>query len=323
MRAVIFSYFDNIYQSGGAQDADFFDQIPKKVTEGQNISLLKPFEPDEVKAALFSMYPDKAPGPDGMNPGFYQHFWNDIGSDVSSFILQCLNSTSFPTELNDATIVLIPKISSPETPADLRPITLCNVLYKIMGKMIANRMMEMLKDIISESQSAFIPDRLITDNILITTEAGHYLRRKQGGRVGWAGLKLDMAKAYDRMEWDFLRRMIVALGFDSKWIDLVMYCVTTVRYKVLVNGKLTETIIPSRGIRQGDPLSPYLFIICVEGLSLLLQREENRGRISGLKVARRAPAVSHLFFADDSLLFFKATITKATVIKEVLKKYEE
>lgn len=107
---------------------------------------------------------------------------------------------TFPAELNDASIVLVPKKSKLETPADLRPIALCNVLYKIMRKMFANLMKDMLKDIISKSQSAFIPGRLITDNILIATEAGHYLRRKQGGRVGWAGLKLDMAKAYDRME---------------------------------------------------------------------------------------------------------------------------
>lgn len=197
-----------------------------------------------------------------------------------------------------------------------------NVLYKIMGKMIANRMKDVLNHIISKSQSVFVPDRLITNNILVAAEAGHYLRRKQNGRVRWAGLKLDMAKAYDRMEWSYLRRMMLALGFDVKWVNLVMHCVTTVNYKVRVNGQLTKTITPTRGIRQGDPLSPYLFIICAEGLSLLLQTQEMQGRISGLKVARRAPAISHLFFANDILLFFKATPIEANLIKEVLWKYE-
>lgn len=158
MKEVITQYFSQIFQSDNLQEVGFFDDIQKKVTEVQNLSLLKPFEPEEVKAAIFSMKPDKAPGPDGMNPGFYQHFWDDIGVDVTNFVLRCLHSTAFPSNLNDATIVLIPKKTKPETPANLRPIALCNVLYKIMGKMIANCMKDVLKHIISESQSAFVPD---------------------------------------------------------------------------------------------------------------------------------------------------------------------
>lgn len=178
MKEVITNYFTHIFRSNDLHEVGFFNDIQPKVSMEHNIALLKPFQSEEVKAAIFSMYLDKAPGPDGMNPGFYQHFWGDIGEDVTNFVLNCLHSTSFPPNLNDATIVLIPKKTKPETPADLRPIALCNVLYKIMGKMIANRMKDVLKDIISESQSAFVPGRLITDNILIAAETGHYLRRK-------------------------------------------------------------------------------------------------------------------------------------------------
>ncbi|XP_031124165.1 uncharacterized protein LOC116026879 [Ipomoea triloba] len=131
-----------------------------------------------------------------------------------------------------------------------------------------------------------------------------------------------MAKAYDRMEWPFLRRMMLALGFSVEWVNLVMLCVTTVSYNFLVNGSNAGQVIPTRGIRQGDLLSPYLFIICAEGLSLLLQQAETRGDFHGCRVARGAPPVSHLFFVDDSLLFFKANIQEAGAIKQSLTDYE-
>ncbi|XP_019184658.1 PREDICTED: uncharacterized protein LOC109179616 [Ipomoea nil] len=131
-----------------------------------------------------------------------------------------------------------------------------------------------------------------------------------------------MAKAYDRMEWSFVSDMLVGLGFDAKWIQLIMLCIQTVRYKVLVNGRPTEEIVPTRGLRQGDPLSPYLFIICAEGLSLLLQDSQSKWLIHGCRVARGAPPISHLFFADDSLLFFKANLQEAMEVKRCLGVYE-
>lgn len=153
------------------------------------------------------MWPNKSLGPNGMNHGFYQHFWDVIGGDVTDFVLRCLKEGSFPDELNDVIIVLVPKKIVTETVADLRSIALCNVVYKIIAKMVANRMKPLLMGVIFDPQSAFLPSRLITDNFLITSEVGHYLRRKQLGKVGWAALKLDMAKAYDHMECSFLRDM--------------------------------------------------------------------------------------------------------------------
>ncbi|XP_019161424.1 PREDICTED: uncharacterized protein LOC109158061 [Ipomoea nil] len=140
-------------------------------------------------------------------------------------------------------------------------------------------------------------------------EVGHYLNRKQCGVAGWGALKLDMAKAYDRMEWTFLKQMLTALGFSGRWIELIMYCVTTVSYEFLVNGFSAGQVIPTRGLRQGDPLS-------------LLQQAQQCGKIHGCRVARGAPPISHLFFADDSLLFFKANVAEAGEVKRCLIEYE-
>ncbi|XP_019168526.1 PREDICTED: uncharacterized protein LOC109164444 [Ipomoea nil] len=172
MTQVILQYFDNIFCTSHPESGDvIFEGVTPQVTQSHNESLIHPFEREEVKNALFSMFPDKAPSPDGMNPGFYQHFWDVVGRDVSDFVVDCLDAQSFPPGLNETDVVLIPKKETPEFVSDLRPIALSNVIYRIMAKMMANRMKPLMDEVISESQSAFIPDRLITDNILIAAEA--------------------------------------------------------------------------------------------------------------------------------------------------------
>ena len=136
--------------------------------------------------------------------------------------------------------------------------------------MLANRLKLILPDIIAPNQSAFVLGRLITDNVLIAYEMSHYMQNKRCGATGYATLKLDMSKARDRVEWTFLEKMMTRLEFHLRWTELMMKCITTVSYQIKVNGKLTEEIIPNRGLRQGDPLSPYLFLICPEGFSTLL-----------------------------------------------------
>ena len=184
-----------------------------------------------------------------------------------------------PTGWNETTIVLIPKVSQPEHVKDLRPISLCNVLYKIISKVLSNRLKKVLPDVMSPTQSAFVPGRLISDNILIAYEMTHYMQKKKRGKIGCAAIKLDMSKAYDRVEWRFVHDMMSRLGFSARWIGLIMNCISTVSYRIKVNGKLFESFRPGRGLRQGDPLSPYLFLICAEGFSALLQKAEEEGRL--------------------------------------------
>ena len=264
----------------------------------------------------------KAPGADGMPVLFYKKFWSMVGEKVKEEVLAVLNGEDMPEGWNETVIVLIPKISSPEKLKDLRPISLCNVVYKIISKVLANRLKQVLPEIISPSQSAFVPGRLITDNVLLAYELTHYLNHRKWGKNGVAAIKLDMSKAYDRVEWMFLEKMMTKLGFSEQWVERVMKCVTTVRYRIKVNEEYSDSIVPHRGLRQGDPLSPYLFILCAEGLSSMLQRVEENGKIEGI-VCRGAPRINHLFFADDSLILMRACSGNAQELGRILQVYEK
>jgi hypothetical protein len=232
-----------------------------------------------------------------------------------------LNTGNIPEGWNDTTIVLIPKVENPESVTQYRPISLYNIIYKIISKMLALRLKEILPEIISPVQSAFVPGCLITDNVLVAYECIHTIKNKRSGRNGACAVKLDMDKAYDRVEWIFLENMMRRMGFAERWINMMMACVSSVRYQVRFNSDETDMFIPTRGLRQGDPLSPYLFLLCAEGLFGLLLHEEEVGGIDGVRVCRNAPSVSHLLFADDSLNFMKAETNNATSLQRVLDTY--
>ena len=316
------SYFDQLFTTEVQEpDPAVFDKISPCITAEMNDLLTATYSRDEVRKAMFNIGDLKAPGPDGLHAIFYKRFWHIIGEDLTDEVLLAVNNKKVPEGWNDTTIVLIPKVENPESITQFRPISLCNVVYKVISKLIASRLKLLLPDIISPTQSAFIPGRLITDNVLVAYECYHAIKNKKVGKYGTCAVKLDMHKAYDRVEWCFLKKVLIRMGFDTGWIDLIMACVSSVRYQVRFNNVLSDYIHPSRGLRQGDPLSPYLFLLCAEGLTSLLKFEEDNGHLLGVKVCRGAPAVSHLLFADDSLILMRADAANASSLRRALDDY--
>ena len=165
-------------------------------------------------------------------------------------------------------------------------------------------------------------ERLITDNILIAQEMFHGLRANKACQGKYMAIKTDMSKAYDRVEWDFIKALLQKMGFDLHWVKLIMECISSVQYRVLLNGQSRGLIVPHRGLRQGDLLSPYLFILCTEALIANIKKAEREKQLTGMKVARACPSISHLLFADDSLFFCKAQKEECQSILRILKKYE-
>ena len=179
---------------------------------------------------------------------------------------------------------------------DFRLISLCNVVYKLISKVLANRLKTILPKIISKSQSAFLSKRLITDNVLVAFELMHYLEHKKERREGFVAIKLYMSKAYDRVEWGFIKQVMENMGFHEKWINLIMHCITTISYSILINGVAYGNIIPTRDLHQGDPISPYIFLLCADGFSSLINNATRNQRISGVSICKGSPKITLLFF---------------------------
>jgi hypothetical protein len=320
--AHIKEYFSSLFQTSiPGTDDTLLNRVRPCVSREMNESLLKPYTAEEVKAAMFSIGDYKAPGTDGLHAIFFKKFWSVVGDQVTTEVLQALNTGVIPEGWNETAIVLIPKVESPELVTQFRPISLCNVMYKVIAKVLAKRLKMILPEIISPTQSAFVSGRLISDNVLVAYECFHTIKKRRQRNNGIFAIKLDMNKAYDRVEWGFFKDMMLRLGFSESWVSMIMACVTSVNYRIWFNSDETDCFSPSRGIRQGDHLSPYLFLLCSEGLSSLLEFEEVTGGIQGVRVCRSAPAISHLLFADDSLILMNDDVSNATALRKVLDLY--
>ncbi|KAA3481092.1 reverse transcriptase [Gossypium australe] len=267
MEDIARAYFQNLFTAGNTIiNEHLLSGIDRYIFEEDNRKLIAPYTGEEIREALFKMGSTKAPGEDGFPAQFYQRCWNIVGNDVASFYLHLLNGDM---------------------------------------EAIANRFRRVIDKCTDEGQSAFVPGRLISDNVLLAYEILHSLKQKKLGKNGFMAVKLDMSKAYDRVEWNFVGEILSRMGFAQKWIDSIMKCMSIVYYSAM--GTLTR--------RSIEPV----FIPNLWRGPIIPNETSNKRRA----LKRSGPQVSHLLFANDCILFGEATRMGVCVIKEILREYKK
>ncbi|WKA03325.1 hypothetical protein VitviT2T_021440 [Vitis vinifera] len=311
----ILRYFEKLYASpsGESWRVEGLDWSP--ISSESASRLESPFTEEEISKAIFQMDRDKAPGPDGFTIAVFQDCWDVIKEDLVRVFDEFHRSGIINQSTNASFIVLLPKKSMAKKLSDYRPISLITSLYKIIAKVLAGRLRGVLHETIHSTQGAFVQGRQILDAVLIANEIVD--EKKRSGEEGVV-FKIDFEKAYDHVSWDFLDHVMEKKGFNPRWRKWIRGCLSSVSFAILVNGNAKGWVKASRGLRQGDPLSPFLFTIVADVMSRMLLRAEERNVFEGFRVGRNRTRVSHLQFADDTIFFSSAREEDLLTLKSVL-----
>lgn len=258
-----------------------------------------------IKSATFSMNPYTAPRPYGFQPIFSQTYWDTIHDDVWKMVSMVFSTGFINPSLIDTFIVPIPKVDNTTCMRDFRPISLCKALLKIISKVLVLRIRPHLDTFIGPCQISFIPGGGMWYNALVEQEIVHSMHKKKG-RSGYLMFKINFEKTYDRVDWDFLWLTLSEFGFSCTTIRVIMNCITSTSLAWRWNSEVQEGFKPSKGLRQGDHMSPYLFVLCTEKLALMIQELVTSKKWHPVKITKQIPTISHLFFAYDFLLFTMA-----------------
>ena len=284
-----------------------------------NLSLIADFSEEEIREAIWQCEGNKSSGPDDYNFNFIKKSWDIMKGEVVAAVKLFQVSGYILKGCNASFIALVPKVRDPLKLEQYRPISLVGAMYKIISKVLSCRIKKVLPSVIDESQSAFLKDIGILDSVLIANEVVEDFRRN--GRKGLC-LKVDYEKAYDSVRWEFLYHIMQRMGFHSRWINWVRACLESASISVLVNGSPTEEFCPSRGLRQGDPLVPFLFLVVAEGLAGLVRQALKANLLTGVKIGRNEVEVCLLQFADDTLFMCEDSFHNVVTIKAILRGYE-
>lgn len=280
--------------------------------------LMEPFEEEQIKEGVWSCDGDKSPIPDDFNFRFIKEYWELMKNDIVEFFKEFHCRAVLPKTFSTSFITLVPKNDNPQGLGEYRPISLIGSIYKILAKVLTNRLKKVLPNVISDCQSTFWGGRNILDGVVVLNELVDLAKTKKNECMFF---KVDFEKTYDTIYWSFLFYMMERLGFNSTWLRWTKACICSSSLSVLVNGSPTQDFLVSRGLRQGDSLSPFLFLIVAEGQSALVKRVVSLGSFSGYKVGDSLH-YSIVQFVDDTILIGQATRANLWSNKSILRSFE-
>lgn len=302
---MVLDYYENFLGGPSLLSTSTFDELSQLLQFRCSLSVVDllqaPILNTDIQEVFFSLPNNKSPGPDGYPAEFFTAHWKTVGSDMIMAVQEFFSTGRLLQQWNTTILTLIPKKQNVVLVSDFRPISCCNTTYKVISKILANRLKQVLPLVISNTQSAFIPGRLLVENVLMATELIQGYNWKNITKR--STLKIDLKKAFDSLNWSFILLILRALRFPDSYVHLISQCITTTRFSVAVNGELGGYFRGARGLRQGDPLSPYLFVLAMEVLAQLLNNDYFNGQI-GYHPSASNPPVTHLAFADDIMVFF-------------------
>ncbi|XP_039158524.1 uncharacterized protein LOC120288534 [Eucalyptus grandis] len=322
VQKVFVDHFQNLLAASPTSGCPVKEEIQAVLNhllvEEQVRFLSSPISDDEIRNTLFSLATGKAPGPDGFNVEFFKRSWDIVGASVIMAVKDFFVTGELLKQINTTIIALVPKIPNASTVHDFRPIACCNTIYKCITKLIANRLARVLPSIVSLPQNTFVKGRHISDNILLAHElfSGFHHDPYRAKCI----IKVNFTKAYDTVSWEFIEVCLQAFGFPQIFVDRIMICIRSPKFSICLNGELHGFFASGRGIRQGDPMSPYIFTLVMEVFTGLLDRRTSRPEF-GFFWRCKSTKLSHLFFADDVFLFFEATLASVGLLKDGIESF--
>jgi hypothetical protein len=316
VRAAVEDFFSNHCASPEVVRPKLDGVIFPMLSEEENVGLMAPFSLEEIEKVVKECDGNKSPGPDGFNFNFIKDSWDLLKGDLRILFDQFHGNERLPKSFLSYFVTLIPKVESPFGLSDFRPISLLGCLYKIVAKVLANRLAKVMNSIIAPNQSAFLKGRNLVDGVLVVNEVID-LAKKSGKEC--MVFKVDFEKAYDSVDWSFLEYMLHRFGFGAKWIRWIRACVFAGNLSILVNGSPIKEFNIQRGLKQGDPLAPFLFLLVAEGFGGVMKKAVEENLFKGFQIGGDGLMISHLQYADDTLCIGEASIQNLWTIKSILR----